>query len=56
MRKTKRHKYYVPKIKLIRIDNDISLQLESDVPPAGPNEIVQNNSGTYFIRRSPFET
>jgi hypothetical protein len=30
--------YVIPEIQLIKLDNEISLALASDVPPAGPDE------------------
>lgn len=40
-------KYTVPRIEWIPLDNEISLALESNAPPAGPNE-VQNNQNYPF--------
>jgi len=36
-------KYFAPEIKLISIDNDISLILASETPPEGPGEETYNN-------------
>lgn len=37
----KKQIYFVPKIEIIQLDNEISLQLESSDfnPPTGPNEV-----------------
>lgn len=40
---TTKMKYIVPELKLILIDNEISLSLESE-PPLGPGEVM--NTGT----------
>lgn len=40
---TTKMKYIVPDLKLILIDNEISLSLESE-PPLGPGEVM--NAGT----------
>lgn len=44
--------YLSPKIKKIQIDNEISLALQSDVPPSGPNEVSENNN----IYNNPYHT
>jgi len=43
--------YMNPDIELIKLDNEISLILESE-PPIGPDEIVQ---ATQFNQANPFK-
>lgn len=45
--------YIQPKIELVKLDNEISLALES-APPEGPGE-VNNNTPAYF-NNDPFKT
>jgi len=45
--------YITPKIKKIRLDNEISLQLES-VPPEGPGENLGRS--TECFNNDPFKT
>lgn len=53
MDKVEKRIYCSPIILQIEIDKDISLQLQSDVPPAGPDEIVQNTTNVNY-RQNPF--
>jgi hypothetical protein len=46
-------KYIVPKIEVIQLDNEISLQLESS-PPAGPNESA--SISPEYMKTNPFKT
>jgi hypothetical protein len=48
-----KRKYIKPVIALIRLDNQISLALES-LPPAGPEELVinENSKGNDVVIRS----
>jgi len=39
-------KYEIPEIQLIRLDNEISLTLDSN-PPTGPEEVVINTQNKY---------
>jgi len=45
--------YSQPEITCVKLDNEISLALESD-PPFGPNEVM-NNTPEYF-NNDPFKT
>lgn len=45
--------YTQPQIEYVRLDNDISLALES-APPDGPNE-VKNTAPEYF-KSNPYNT
>jgi len=51
----KKRIYKKPEVKSIRIDNQISMVMMSDVPPSGPGEtqsILQNNTADpYKIAR-----
>jgi len=51
----KKRSYKKPELKSIRIDNQISMVMMSDVPPTGPNEslgVQQTNSvDPYKIAR-----
>jgi len=40
-------KYVSPQINIIKLDNDVSLQLES-VPPIGPNEDAMQATPNHF--------
>ncbi|MBP6356051.1 MAG: hypothetical protein KA303_02040 [Paludibacter sp.] len=44
--------YEAPIIENIRLDNEISLALES-APPAGPDEVL--NSTPHFLNNDPFK-
>ena len=44
--------YFHPKIKLVKIDNEISLALES-IPPGGPSD-VNNNLAPVYFNDNPF--
>jgi len=45
-------KYITPRIEIICLDNDISLQLESN-PPGGPGE---TNLSPAFLNNNPFKS
>lgn len=47
-------KYIAPRIEWIPLDSEISLALESNVPPSGPGE-VQNNTPN-FLNVDPFKS
>jgi hypothetical protein len=47
----KRH-YFKPEIETIRLDSDISLQLESN-PPFPENEYI--GSATEYLKNNPFK-
>ena len=51
--KTEKHNYISPTIVKIKLDNEISLALESS-PPLGPNETA-NNAPEYF-NNDPFKS
>ena len=53
MNNTIKKNYQEPEIKLIKLDNEISLQLESAVPPYGPGESYNMNLPEYF-NKDPF--
>jgi hypothetical protein len=46
-------KYIAPKIEVIQLDNEISLQLQS-TPPEGPGESV--SLSTEYMKINPFKT
>jgi len=46
-------KYIAPQIKLIELDSEISLALES-APPVGPSESYNNVSSPDHFNNSPF--
>jgi len=46
--------YFQPKIELVKLDNEISLALES-IPPGGPGE-VNNNLAPVHFNNNPFNT
>jgi hypothetical protein len=46
-------KYIAPKIEVIQLDNEISLQLQS-TPPEGPGESASLN--TESMKTNPFKT
>jgi hypothetical protein len=50
--------YIAPTIELIKLDNEISLQLESEYPEPGPGEggIGASMSAPDFINSEPFKT
>jgi len=50
---TLRKEYNCPKIIHIKLDNEISLILES-LPPAGPNESLNKNTPDFF-NNDPFK-
>ena len=39
--------YVIPEIQSIKLDNEISLALASDAPPAGPDEVM-STATDYF--------
>lgn len=45
--------YQQPEIKLIELDNEISLQLESYTPPYGPDE-TRNEVVPEFFNNDPY--
>ena len=45
--------YFKPKVECIKLDSDISLQLESS-PPIGPEETYNSNKPDYFDN-TPFQ-
>lgn len=47
--------YSKPLIKSIKLDNEISLALES-TPAVGPNEGAQNSAVPEFFKDSPFKS
>lgn len=49
---TKKRMYNSPEIELVKLDNEISLVLESS-PPVGPDE--SNNGVPEYFDNSPFE-
>jgi len=51
--KTAKRSYVVPKVERIKLDNEISLILESD-PAAGPGETLGLNAPEYF-NNNPFK-
>ena len=53
MNTTIKKEYNSPEIKQIRLDNEISLQLES-YPPIGPGEGYSSNT-PEFINSDPFK-
>ncbi|HNX88052.1 MAG TPA: hypothetical protein PKH58_03130 [Paludibacteraceae bacterium] len=48
----KKRIYLTPEVERIKLDNEISLQMES-VPPTGPNEISGSNTIIYH-NNDPF--
>lgn len=46
-------KYLAPKIEVIQLDNEISLQLQS-TPPEGPGESA--SLSTEYMKTNPFKT
>ncbi len=46
-------KYIVPKIEVIQLDNEISLQLQS-IPPEGPGE--SGPLSQEYMKTNPFKT
>lgn len=48
MNTTIKKKYQQPEIELIKLDNEISLQLESYTPPYGPGETRNEVVPEYF--------
>jgi hypothetical protein len=46
-------KYIAPKIEVIQLDNEISLQLQS-TPPEGPGESA--SLSTEYMKINPFKT
>lgn len=46
----KKKKYITPRIEWIPLDSEISLALESGVPPSGPNETYNYNQQNPFIK------
>ena len=53
-KKIKKQKYHTPKIERIRLDNEISLQLESD-PPYGPGESYIRHTPEKYLQQDPFK-
>ena len=53
IKKTNRREYNTPNLVLIKLDNEISLILESE-PPTGPNESINNITSDYF-KNDPFK-
>jgi len=45
--------YLNPTIELIKLDKEISLQLESSSPPLGPGELV--SSSPEYLNNDPFK-
>ncbi len=52
--KTQKFPYVQPCIKCVKLDNEISLQLESEIPPFGPNETYNLNKPEFF-NTTPFQ-
>lgn len=47
-------KYLSPKLVVIKLDNEISLQLESS-PPFGPNESDNIQRNSEYFKLNPYE-
>ena len=54
MNKIFKKNYIAPSIELIKLDNEISLQLESEYPPEGPFEGTNMNT-PEFTNSDPFK-
>lgn len=48
---TEKRTYNIPKLELVKLDNDISLILESE-PPTGPNEAF---ASPQYFNNDPFK-
>lgn len=51
---TEKRIYASPMIKMIKLDNQISLQLESDAP-TGPGETTRNSMTPEYFNNDPFK-
>ena len=50
--KTEKQTYTAPEVAIVKLDNEISLALES-APPAGPNEVY--NTPSHFNANDPLK-
>ena len=48
--------YSTPELRSIKLDNEISLQLQSATPPDGPGESGVGYLSPEFIQNNPFKT
>ena len=46
-----KRKYITPEVAIIKLDNEISLALESEAPPVGPNE----GYAPEYMKQNPFK-
>ena len=52
MKTTKKRVYATPEIQVVNLDNEISLQLESDPPVKGDDEVYNS---PYYFNNDPFK-